>query len=102
MSNFPDNYTTTAYNAGPGRAMTSAVVKLAFAAHIDNERVRAAIQAALDVIARIDADNHCMAPGYGWSDIVAGLLDMMPRTDCAERVSLLDEWAADRVGECVG
>lgn len=98
---YPDNFNSRAYDTGPGRTTPSAVVALAFAAHTDNERVRVALQAALDVIARIDADNHCMAPGYSWSDIVAGLLDMMPRTDCAERVALLDEWAADQVGECV-
>ena len=77
------------------------VARLAFVAHTDNERVRAAIEACLAVVLRCDADGYCMAPGYDWPSIIAGLRDMLPQTESAKQVEALDEWARDRVGEFV-
>lgn len=77
------------------------VARLAFVAHTDNERVRAAIEACLAVVLRCDADGYCMAPGYDWPSIAAGLRDMMPQPENRKQVEALDEWARDRVGEFV-
>ena len=97
----PDSFFARAYDAGPGGTWRPVVVALAFAAHADNERVRAALQAAVNVVENCDWSHFCMAPGYDWKDLIAGLIDMMPHTESVPVVAKLDEWAADRVGECV-
>jgi hypothetical protein len=98
---YPDTYTARAYNAGPGRTLSLAVVVKALDAHVTNARVRFILETAISDLERCDLDTHSMAPGYDLTDIVAGLRDMLPRTDDAAVVAKLDEWAADRVGECV-
>lgn len=66
-----------------------------------NAHVWAILTAALDHLRPLDLNTHSMIPGYDLSDVVTGLRDMLPRLDDPDQLAALDEWARDRVGECV-
>ncbi len=99
---YPDNLAAqTLYPPPAAVRARQQIAALAFAAHTDNERVRKALEAAIGVVERCDPASYCMAPGYDWTDIIAGLRDMMPQTEDRKQVDALDEWARDRVGDVV-
>ena len=77
------------------------IARTAEAARQTNAHVWAVLSAALEHLHGLDLDTHSMIPGYDLRDVVSGLRDMRPLLDDAAQLEKLDEWARDRVGECV-